>query len=252
MNRAWGVIWGVSLMTAGAALAGAQNSGSAQNPPQQQQGQSQAQTQQQSHPRRVRARVEGFDLAPETASANQIGGASRGVDNATVLYAPHKGRVYTLKPSFWWQGTANASYRFHLQDVSGQFGWDRQVTGTSLDYPADAPPLEPGKTYLWRVYPDSSLLGPPPPAAMIVVIPESERTALEAAVNDVPGTGLDAEMARAQLYYDHRLWYDAVMAYSALISKYPGQSQPYRMRGSLYDQLPVTQALADKDFAHAD
>jgi hypothetical protein len=52
----------------------------------------------------------------------------------------------------------------------GTFAWDREVTGTSLAYPGDAPPLSPGGTYLWKVDPVSPLLGPPPPAAMIVVL----------------------------------------------------------------------------------
>jgi hypothetical protein len=212
-----------------------------------------AQTRDANHPRRAQAKLDGFDLAPDKASANQIGGASRGVGSSgkLVLFAPHKGLVYSLRPSFWWQGDANAAYTFHIQDVNGQVSWDRPVTGTSLAYPADAPPLEPGKTYLWRVIPDSPLLGPPPPAAMIVVMSDADRSQLDAAVGQNQGSGVTAGMARAKLYFDHRLWYDAVMEYDGLIAQYPDQAQLYPLRGAVYDQLPVTQTLADADFSHS-
>lgn len=203
------------------------------------------------HPARVHARLAGFDLAPGQASANQIGGASRGVGPKLVLYAPHKGRVLTLRPSFQWKGDATASYTFHLQDLTGSLSWDRAVTGTSLDYPADAPPLVPGQTYLWRVTPDSPLLGPPPPAAILVVLGDPERAQIASGLSAIPGDGFDAQAARARYLFDQRLWYDAVAAYSALIDKYPAHSEPYEMRGWLYEQLPATEPLAELDFSHA-
>lgn len=202
------------------------------------------------HPARVHAQLGGFDLAPGQATANQIGGASRGAGPKLVLYAPHKGRVLTLRPSFRWQGDAAASYQFHLQDLTGSLSWDRAVTGTNLDYPADAPPLVAGQTYLWKVTPDSPLLGPPPPAAILVVVGDPDRAQIETGLNQIPGDTFEAESARAHYLFDQRLWYDAVAAYSALIAKYPDQEDPYEMRGWLYEQLPATESLAQADFSH--
>jgi hypothetical protein len=202
-------------------------------------------------PRRAQAQLTGFDLAPDKASANQIGGASRSVSNGrVVLSAPHKGRVYSLRPSFWWQGDANATYTFHIQDISGQLTWTRSVTGLALAYPPDAPPLTPGGTYLWRVTPDSSLLAPPPPAAMIVVLADAERAEIDAALAQAQGSGVDTGIAQAKIYFDHRLWYDTVMEYDALIAQYPGEPRLYELRGAVYDQLPATQTLADADYSH--
>jgi hypothetical protein len=204
------------------------------------------------HPRRAQAQLTGFDLAPDKTSANQIGGASRGSSaGKLVLYAPHKGRVYSLRPSFWWKGDANATYTFHIQDVTGQFAWDRPVTGTSLAYPQDAPPLAAGGTYLWRIAPESALLGSSPPPAMIVVVADPDRTQLDAAIAAAQGSSVDAGIARAKIYFDHRLWYDAVMEYSALIAKDPDEARLYGLRGAVYEQLPVTQPLADADYSRA-
>lgn len=202
-------------------------------------------------PKRAQAQLTGFDLAPDKASANQIGGASRGVGSGKlVLLAPHKGRVYSLRPSFWWQGDANGSYTFHIQDVAGQFTWDRPVTGLELTYPADAPPLMPGGTYLWRITPDSSLLAPPPAAAMIVVVADPDRSQIDAALAQAQGSDADAGIARAKILFDHRLWYDTVMEYDALITQYPNDSRLYSLRGAVYDQIPATQTLADADYSH--
>jgi hypothetical protein len=203
----------------------------------------------QNAPKRVRTKLDGFDLAPEKASANQIGGASRGNGAKTMLYAPHKARVYTLRPNFAWKGEADATYKFKIQDMQGTFSWDREVTGTTLTYPADAPPLTPGMTYLWKVEPDSPLLGPPPPAAIMVVLGGSDRAQIDAGLAQIQGTGADADTARAKFLFDQRLWYDSLAAFNDLIGKNPGQASLYQMRGTLYDQVPAAGELADADFA---
>jgi hypothetical protein len=240
----------IAVLFACAPLALAQSGQSA--PPAGTASTTQSQSTTANHPRRAQAQLAGFDLAPDKASANQIGGASRTLGaGKLVLCAPHKGRVYSLQPSFWWQGDPSASYTFHIQDITGQYSWDRPVTGLSLPWPSDAPPLAAGGTYLWRVTPNSDLLGPAPPAAMIVVVADPDRSQLDAAVSAVPGSGVDAGIARAKIYFDHRLWYDTVMEYDALIAQYPGESRLYGLRGAVYDQLPVTQPLADADYSRA-
>jgi hypothetical protein len=204
--------------------------------------------QNQNAPRRVKNKLDGFDLAPDKASANQIGGASRGEGTKTLLYAPHKARVYTLRPNFAWKGDPASTYRFKIQDTLGTFSWDREVTGAALVYPADAPPLTPGSTYLWRVEPESPLLGPPPPAAIIVVLGGTDRAQIDAGLGQIQGA--DSDTARAKYFFDQRLWYDSVMAYSDLIAKNPSQALLYQMRGTLYDQVADAELLADADFAH--
>lgn len=205
----------------------------------------------QNAPRRVKTKLDGFELAPEKATANQIGGASRGEGAKTLLYAPHKARVYSLRPNFAWKGDPTATYKFHIQDTMGTFSWDREVTGASLAYPADAPALTPGGTYLWKVEPDSPLLGPPPPAAILVVLGGADRAQIDAGLGQIQGSGTDADTARARYFFDQRLWYDAVDAYSDLIAKNPGQTSLYQVRGTLYDQVPAAGPLADADFARA-
>ncbi len=158
--------------------------------------------------------------------------------------------MYTLRPDFAWKGDPTATYKFHIQDTLGTFSWDREVTGPTLAYPDDAPALNPGGIYLWKVEPDSPLLGPPPPAAIVVVLGGADRAQIDAGLGQIQGSGTDAESARAKYFFDQRLWYDALMAYSDLIGKNPDQASLYQMRGTLYDQVPAAGPLADADFAH--
>ncbi|MGC8550153.1 MAG: DUF928 domain-containing protein [Acidobacteriaceae bacterium] len=234
-------LWIAVLVAGTVAVAGAQN-----KTPNQSQNSS-------NRPRRVAMHVGGFDLAPGAASANQIGGASRGVSNSgpVLLYAPHKGQAYTLRPSFWWQGDANAKYKFHLQDLQGGISWDREVTGTSMAYPSDAPPLTPGHTYLWRIESESSLFGPPAPSAVIVVLPAAERAQIKAEEAKFKGSSEQDAVDRAQVFYNHRLWYDTLGAYDKLIARYPADAKLVKMRDELYEQLPATRKLAAQDMAHS-
>ena len=72
-------------------------------------------------PTRVRAKLDGFDLSPQSGkSANQIGGASRDLGSPR-LYAPHAGKAFSVMPVFYW-GTAEAGQKvtFRLTSLNGQ------------------------------------------------------------------------------------------------------------------------------------
>ena len=69
-------------------------------------------------PVRVRAKLDGFDIAPQSGRApNQIGGASRGIGGLT-LYAPKMGKAYSLTPSFFWSDDAQSTSVFRLAELS--------------------------------------------------------------------------------------------------------------------------------------
>jgi hypothetical protein len=57
--------------------------------------------------------------------------------------------------------------------------------------------------------------------------------------------------ALAQIFVDHRLWYDAIAAYSQIISENRNYAGAYRERAQIYAQLPETEALANQDMEEA-
>jgi Domain of Unknown Function (DUF928) len=209
-------------------------------------------------PRPARVKLDGFDLSSQGAhggltpakhsGANQIGGASRGI-GAVKLFAPDKGLAYSLHPTLQWSGTPDTKYKLHIEDLADHTSFDTTVDGTSFTYPETASPFKPGSTYSWSVQPEIDIMGGTSDSALIVIAGGADREAIAAALAAITQTGEAGDRARAQVYFDKRVWYDAAEAYSILIAAHPDDSELHKMRGTLYDQVPATQKLADQDFA---
>ncbi|HZL28292.1 MAG TPA: DUF928 domain-containing protein [Acidobacteriaceae bacterium] len=204
-------------------------------------------------PVRVRAKLDGFDLTPKNAAPvrrpNQIGGVSRGL-GTLVLYAPTMGKSYTLTPTFSWRSDdpkGEYTLRISQPGMGADAVYEAKVVGDHFTYPADAPALKAGETYVWTVQPTVDMLGGPA-SASLVIVGGSEREAIDAALAKAQAAS-DPAAAAAKVYTDMRLWFDAVAAYSNLIERFPARSEFYQARADLYDQLPATSALADADAA---
>ena len=209
----------------------------------------------------MRVKLDGFDLAPQathgaspqrsTRGANQIGGASRGI-GAVKLFAPEKGLAYSLHPTLQWSGTPNGEVQAaDWRTLADHTSFETTVEGTSFTYPETAPALKPGSTYSWSVQPEIDMMGGTSDSALIVIAGGAERDAIADALAAITQTGEPGDRARAQVYFDKRVWYDAAQAYSILIAAHPDDAELRRMRGTLYDQVPATEKLADQDFAMA-
>ncbi len=191
---------------------------------------------------RVRAKLDGFDLSPQSGkSANQIGGASRDLGSPR-LYAPHAGKAFSVMPVFYW-GTADAHQKvtFRLTALNGQTLYEVTTTDNHVAYPHDATSLIVGSTYRWTVLPENDMLGGPPPPALITIVSGDERAAIE---ND-----LSKSSDPNAVFVNHRIWYDAVAGYTAILDQQPDNQDALKARGSIYDQVPTTQDLADADWS---
>ena len=199
---------------------------------------------------RVRAKLDGFDIAPTSGKApNQIGGASRDLGVLT-LYAPKLGKAYSLTPTFYWSGDDRSEYTFKLAALSTQESalYVKKVTGGKFTYPADAPALKPSETYIWSVQPENDLMGGVASASLLIV-GGANRTAVESALSSVKATPGEPSVEAAKVYVDNRLWFDAIGEYTGLIERHPEMTKYYQDRAALYDQLPETRELADADAA---
>ena len=202
---------------------------------------------------RVRAKLDGFNIAPTSGKApNQIGGASRDL-GALTLYAPKLGKSYTLTPTFNWSAADDKTeYTFKLSALSAQESvlYVKKVFGGRFTYPADAPALKPSETYVWSVQPENDLMGGLAQASVLIV-GGSNRSAVETALANAKVSPGEPSAAAAKIYVDNRLWFDAIAEYTALIEKHPEMTQYYKDRAAVYDQLTETQELADEDAAKA-
>ncbi|HYX70776.1 MAG TPA: DUF928 domain-containing protein [Terriglobales bacterium] len=204
---------------------------------------------------RVVTDLSGFDLlaAGKLKKQTMVTGATRGFPEPAAL-APRLGKVYDTRPVFQWSYPGKLrTFAFVLKGDDGQERFRAEVEGTSYRYPESAPALEPGKTYFWTVE-ATTLLGVQPSAPVgFVVVSEDGRKEIAEGLGKIPaGDAYAGGLARAQLLTDHRLWYDALAAYSEMIGKYPDKAELYEQRGTIYAQVTATQGLSDQDFAKAD
>jgi hypothetical protein len=209
-----------------------------------------------SHPKRVRADLSGFELAPKqpsTDSSVQIGGGTRGGVHGPFLYAPHRAKSYSANPTFYWgqPGTMN-DFTLRVYDSGDDIVFEETVHGKSYTYPASAPLLKTGETYSWTVQLAGGLMAEPAEPVEFVVQSLAERKPVQSALAAISGEGLQAQLHRAQVFEDARLWYDAVAAYSDVIAKFPREPEAYKRHGEIYDQIPETRELAESDFANAE
>lgn len=205
---------------------------------------------------RVVSGLAGFDLleASKTQKQPMVVGATRGMPQPVAL-APRLGKVYGLNPVFAWSFEGKAGkFVWTLSDADQTELFRQEMTGTKFQYPAEAPALEPGKTYFWTVQSPRGVLGATTSAPVgFVVVSVTQREEIEKALAQIAVTdSYQRDLARARVFIDHRLWYDAIAAYTDLISRFPDRAEPFEQRGQIYVQLGVTKSLADKDFLRAD
>jgi hypothetical protein len=180
-------------------------------------------------PKRVHAKLDGFDVSPNAGkSGTQIGGASRGLGPA--LYAPYAGKSYTTQPVFHWTSGDTGKVTFRLLTADGSVVYEMATTDDHLKYPADAPALTPGTSYMWTIRPENDILG------------GADRDAIAKELAAASGP------AAAMVYVNHHLWYDAIDSYSTILSQNPDDQNARQTRAAIYEGVPATKTLAEVDW----
>ena len=205
--------------------------------------------------KRVVSDLSGFDLLDQgkVKKESMVVGAARGFAPPVIL-APRLGRVYGDRPAFEWSDESKASgFVIALTDESQEELIRAETATTHWIYPPSAPKLEPGRTYFWTVQASSGMFATPSAPAGLMVLAGSQREEIDRALAAVATADpFEQGRARARVFTDHRLWYDAIAAYSDLIARFPDRPEPYEERATIYAQLDATQARADEDFARAE
>jgi hypothetical protein len=208
-------------------------------------------------PRRKRVvnDLSGFDLLDQgkVKKESMVVGAARGFD-PPVLLAPRLGRVYGDRPLLEWTDASRPQgFVVAVTDESQQELIRADTAQTRWTYPEDAPRLEPGRTYFWTVQASSGLFASPSAPAGLLVLGGAQRQEIERALAAAAaGDPFERGRARAKVFTDHRLWYDAIGAYADLVARFPDRPEPYEERAMIYAQLDASQARADEDFARAE
>jgi len=206
--------------------------------------------------KRVVADLAGFELEdPGKARAeNTKLGATRG-ELRPELLAPLRAKLYGGSALFAWSYAGKASrFAVIFTDDADNEVFRGEANGKEYRLPQTSYKFRPEMVYSWSVATQPPLIGAgPSKPAQVVVVSEKERAQIENALAAIPkGDEYRAGLACAKIFTDHRLWFDAVGAYTELIAKFPGHAELYEQRGAIYAQLDATKALAETDFARAE
>lgn len=87
------------------------------------------------------------------ASASKVQSGMLRLRGASIqLRSPSRTNTATLRPEFRWEPVDDAQkYEVRVLDREERILWRGEVSGTSVEYPADATALEWGQKYRWRV-----------------------------------------------------------------------------------------------------
>jgi hypothetical protein len=200
----------------------------------------------------------GFDLLEpsKVEKLPMVVGATRGLvpHPHLVALAPRLGKLYGAHPVFAWSCDLQVPKSFFiLTDDEQTEVFRAEADGTEYRYPDHAPGLLPGKTYFWRVQVQSAVFGTTASAPVgVLVVSPPQRDEIEKKLAQCPGDSYDAAQARARVFTNYRLWYDALASYKDLIARYPNRSELYQERGTIYAQINATMNLATDDFGRAE
>jgi hypothetical protein len=205
-------------------------------------------------PKRAQVPIDlsGFDLLDSGKLKTQamVTGQTRGGPRGPILMAPRLGKIFGSNPVFEWDYHGHEGLVFVLSDDQHREIFRAPVNGRRYSYPGDAPKLTPGKTYFWTVYAE---LTAPATSAGFIVLADEQRSQVEERLAAIAGSDpYQVELARARLFTEYRLWYDAIAIYTDLISRFPHEPIIYEERGTIYAQLPITKGLSRQDLARSD
>ncbi len=201
------------------------------------------------------ADLSGFDISDpksEKKVTTMLGGSRTAAIPSAVLLAPHRAKFYGAAATFDWSFSGhNEGYILIITDEDETQLVHQQLRETHYRLDSAAAKFAPGQTYYWRVQVLPNPLASEP--SEFEVVSAEERQAIDKAVAAIPaGDPFQSGLARAKIFTDHRLWFDALGAYDDLIAKYPNHPELYDQRGAIYAQIPATKSLSESDFARAD
>jgi hypothetical protein len=86
------------------------------------------------------------------AAASRVQVGKQNLRGDLLMRSPVNTNIATLRPRFQWEEMNRAkSYELKVRDREERILWRTEVTGTEVEYPADATPLAWGQKYWWRL-----------------------------------------------------------------------------------------------------
>jgi hypothetical protein len=203
--------------------------------------------------RRLDADLSGFDTSSKSDKkvSSTLGGTRATAVPSATLLAPKHAKFYGASALFSWTFTGHSEgYVFLLTDEDETQLLKASTKDSQYLFDPAKAKLNPGDTYYWRVQVLPNTLASDP--LEFSVVSADERNAIDKEIAAIPtADAYDAALSRARVFVEHRLWFDALGAYEALIAKYPNRAQLFEDRSTIYAQIPATKSQSEADLARA-
>lgn len=160
-------------------------------------------------------------------------------DSSPLLIEPRRTGLLDPRPRFRWRAMEGATR--YLVTVSGEQGelWNREVRGTTLDYPSDAPSLAAGGDFLWEVRVFGERGESRREESYVRVLAAEDAAAVRAALariaDSAGGAGTPAARFLSGSYLSGRgLYGEAAAQFEALGLLSPDAPAPHEALGNVY------------------
>jgi hypothetical protein len=190
-------------------------------------------------PGAVYSQVSKFVTAGSRATGLVAMSTMRGGEDASPLIEePRKSDVTSDRPAFRWRAVAGASrYRVTVSGDAGDL-WTREVTATTLDFPADAAALKRDGDYLWKVEALGDQGALRDESSVFHVIAADAASSIDADLKHIAesaGANTAATRYLAGSYLSGRgLYGDAVREFNELSRLSPESPAPHEALGNVY------------------
>ncbi|PPT09204.1 TPR repeat [Geitlerinema sp. FC II] len=204
------------------------------------------------------AAAETSDCNPEARNCPHRGDEIAAA-NAAIPYviSPRRTNLLDDRPRFEWNAVPDATgYSVRLRENGSEI-WRGEATSSQLEYPEDAPPLQPGADYLLVVRSDTGRLSLEPPIpggfgfrvldAELAETVRRERREIEAKSWNAAAKTL----AIARLYQRYGLISEAVGMLEDAVEAGMMSAAVYRYLGQLYWDYLALEALASDRYCQA-
>jgi Domain of Unknown Function (DUF928) len=204
--------------------------------------------------KKLDADLSGFDVSDGKSDkkvATMLGGSRATAVPSATLLAPKRAKFYGASPLFSWTFTGhNEGYILIITDEDEAQLEKHQTKEPRFVLDGAQAKFQPGETYYWRVQVLPNPLASDP--LEFVTVSAAEKAAIDKEIAAIPqDASYDCALARARIFVDHRLWFDALGAYDDLIGKNPNRAELYEDRATIYAQLPITKPQSDADLVNA-
>ena len=196
----------------------------------------------------------GFELGDATKAARPCVSARDGQDILPVPLAPQMARLHGISPLLSWAAsTRGTAFEIVVRDEQGRELLRHAVNSAEYRLPYDPATFAPQHRYFWSLQTSSAVTDTAVCVVGFQVISPKERRQVDLELASISSDDRYVlDLVRAQVLANHRLWYDAIGAYTDIIRRYPDHAEPYERRGAIFAQIDATRSLSDADFARAD